>query len=473
MPRPLTEGIKRPPCPDPDHAGGRIWLGGYYATGDYHQRPRWVCAPPAHDPSAWERHRFGEPLRRRHGSPAHPLGKHCELCEHTPDHDEGPETPHGAIFTIHETARALVSVGEGLNYRTTSYKARRHARPQRGADPEEWSDHPQLVMNYLDAFGDEIYSRYAETEWPEVLILDALPQHEKDTMSGGAKKKGGRRAFSILAAYGYRDGKGKLWRLGVYGAEDAYEWESFLRTMPGTPRWVVCDQAGAIARAVRLVWPEATIYNCEWHITHAGLRWVQPKQLGERYREIVGLVKGCVEGQAELDALGAALTSLPAVPSSLQRWYDRQRRKLPELWAKRQPDMPSGSGPLEERLDELNRMLGKRRRFRFRNLGRLERLLSLMLVELNRAADERDYARIIRDYLVAHGGTIHAVLADWRALADRRGSGSSVRELARRSRIRIERERALAEHRKINRRIERAWRAEQRRLARAQPRKAA
>lgn len=29
-------------------------------------------------------------------------------------------------------------------------------------------------MNYLDAFGDEIYSRYAEIEWPEVLILDAL-----------------------------------------------------------------------------------------------------------------------------------------------------------------------------------------------------------------------------------------------------------------------------------------------------------
>ena len=103
--------------------------------------------------------------------------------------------------------------------------------------------------------------------------------------------------------------------------------------------------------------------------------------------------------------------------------------------------MPRGSGPLEERLDELNRKLGRRRRFRFRNLGRLERLLGLMLVELNRAADERDYARIIRDYLVAHGGTIHAVLADWRALADRRGSGSSVRELARRSRIRIERER--------------------------------
>ena len=327
-------------------------------------------------------------------------------------------------------------------------------------------------MDYVDAFGDVIYREKAETEWPEVLILDALPQHEKATMAGGAKKKGGQRAFSILGAYGYRNGKGKLWRLGVYGAEDAYEWERFLRTMPGKPRWVVCDQAGAIARAVRLVWPEATIYNCEWHITHAGLRWVHPKQLGDRYREIVGLVKGCTEGQAELDALGAALASLPAVPPSLQRWYDRQRRKLPELWARRQPDMPRGSGPLEERLDELNRKLGKRRRFRFRNLGRLERLLAFMLLELNRVADERYYAKIIQDYLEDHGGTVRSVLAEWRALADRRSSGSSVRELARQSRIRIAREKALAAHRQINRRIERAWRAEQRRLARRQIRPA-
>jgi hypothetical protein len=181
----------------------------------------------------------------------------------------------------------------------------------------------------------------------------------------------------------------------------------------------------------------------------------------------------CTEGQTELDALGAALATLPAVPPSLQRWYDRQCRRLPELWAKRQPDMPRGSGSLEERLVELNRMLGGRRRFRFRNLGRLERLLGLMLLELNRAADERDYARIIRDYLVAHGGTIHAVLANWRGLADLRSSGSSVRELARQSRVRIAREKALAEHRKINRQMERAWRAEQRRLARQQPPKAA
>lgn len=124
--------------------------------------------------------------------------------------------------------------------------------------------------------------------------------------------------------------------------------------------------------------------------------------------------------------------------------------------------MPRGSGPLEDRLDRLNGMLGGRRRFRFRNFGRLERLLGLMLLELNRTADERAYARIIRDSLASNGGSVRAAVQRWRALADPLGAGSSVRELTKRAEQRIAREKALGEHRKINRRIERAWRAEQR-----------
>jgi hypothetical protein len=117
-------------------------------------------------------------------------------------------------------------------------------------------------------------------------------------------------------------------------------------------------------------------------------------------------------------------------------------------------------------------MLGGRRRFRFRNLGRLERLLVLMLLELNRTADERAYARIIRDALASNGGSVRAAVQRWRALADPRGTGSSVRELTKRAERRIAREKALEEHRKINRQIERAWRTQQRK-ARTRRRRAA
>lgn len=463
MPRPLAAGVVRPACRDPQHAGGRIWLSGYYARNGFHERPRFLCAPPPADPGqapAWKRHRFTDVLPRRHGSPDHPLGKACESCDHAPDHDEGPSTGRNFTFTVREAASALVAAGRGLTYRRTSHATRQHAWPARKDRPRELSWHAQLAMNYLDAFGDEIYSRSAEIAWPKVLILDALPQHEKDTMAGGAKKKGGRRAFSILAAYGYRDGKGKLWRLGVYGAEDAYEWERFLRTMPGEPRWVVCDQAGAIAKAVKVVWPDAVIDNGEWHISTAGLRWVRPTQLGDRYPEIARLVKRATKGPAELAELAelaAALATLAEVPPKLASWVERQRKSLPALWAKRQPDMPRGSGPLEQKLDAISAALHQRR-FRFRNLGRLERLLALMLLSLNGDADERDYARIIADHLKSHAGQLAGGLRGWRQLADPKRSGSSLRELVKQAELRIGREKALVEHRKINRRIERDWR---------------
>jgi hypothetical protein len=183
-----TPGLIRPTCPDLRHAGGRVWLGGFYGRNGFHERPRWWCVPPTRsDQPAWKRHRFSEPLRRRHSTDAE-HGKQCEVCEHVPRPDQGPVTGRGFSYTITEAARALVSGGEGLTYRTTSYKTRRHARPLREDREDETSDHPQLVMNYLDAFGDEIYSRYAEIEWPEVLILDALPQHEKDTMVGAPSR---------------------------------------------------------------------------------------------------------------------------------------------------------------------------------------------------------------------------------------------------------------------------------------------
>lgn len=466
MPRPRTPGVIRPSCPR-GHRGGTVWLYGFYGRNGYHERPRFTCVPATGSEGRplWRRHRFTETLPRRHGSPEHPLGKRCATCDHTPRPDEGPQTGRGFTFTVREAAAALVGVGQGLSYREASRVTRQQAWPARADAERELSRHGQLLMNYLDAFGDEIYARSAETSWPEALVLDALPQHEKDTHPGGAKKKGGRRAFSVLAAYGYREGKGKLWRLGVYGAEDAYEWERFLRTMPGQVGWVVCDQGGAIATAVKRVWPEAVIYSCEWHIATSGLRWVRPKELGDRYSEIVELVKGCTPGQAELDALGAALASLLVIPPALERWYVRQRRQLPALWAKRQPGMPRGTGALEHCLDRIGQALDQRR-LRFRNLGRLERLLAMLLLHLNGEAGERRYASIIHDHLLRHGGWSASAVGRWRSLADPKTTGSSLRELVKQARLRQGREKALAAHRRINARAAAAWHRRQPREAR-------
>jgi hypothetical protein len=461
MPRSLVAGVARPACSKPDHARGRVWLFGYYGRSGYHQRPRFLCVPPRTrkgEEPAWVKHAFVERLPRRQASAEHPLGQACQSCWHLPSQDEGPQTGRHFRLTVREAALTLVRVGEGLTLRSSSYKAREHAWPS--ADPRlpaDVSDHAQLAMNYLDAFGDEIYSRYAETEWPEAVILDASPQREKDIKESGAKKQGGKRVFAILGAYGYPNGLtggGKLWRLAVHGAEDQVEWERFLTSMRGQPRWVVCDGSSAIANAVRAVWKGTVIYNCEWHIAHSGEEKLRPVELGGRYSDLVRLVRRSVMGPAEWSELEMAVAQLPAAPRRLDRWMRTQRRALPRLWSRRVEDMPCGAGPLEQAFEEINRSF-RHRRFRFRNLGRLERVLAMMLLAHNKVADERRFAEIISDYLDRQ--PVSESVGRWRNLADPKGTGSSVRELAKQAAQRIAQEKALTAQRQAHERAARAW----------------
>lgn len=118
--------------------------------------------------------------------------------------------------------------------------------------------------------------------------------------------------------------------------------------------------------------------------------------------------------------------------------------------------MPYGSGPLEQAFDEINRSI-RHRRFRFRNLGRLERVLAMMLLHLNHVADERRYAEIIAGYLLRHGHDFRTLMGRWRRFADPKPTGSSVRELAKQAAIRIRTEKALEQQRQLNRRLARAW----------------
>jgi hypothetical protein len=441
-----------------------VWLFGHYARNTHYQRPRFLCAPPRTrngQRPAWKRHAFVERLPRRQPAKTHPFGQSCENCWHVAAHHEGPQAGTHFAFTVREAAQTLIRVGDGLTLRSSSRRTRADAWPSSDPlVPPRVSDHAQLAMNYLDAFADEIYSRYAETSWPEAVILDAAPQREKDTKAGGAKKQGGKRVFSVLGAYGYPNGLsdgGKLWRLAVHGAEDQVEWERFLASMPGKPRWAVCDGSSAIANAVRAVWgPAVVIYNCEWHIAHSGEVKLRPGELGDAYAPLVAVMKQCAQGPAEWSELERGVAALPDAPPRLTKWMRRQRKALPRLWARRQPDMPRGSGPLEEFFDELNRSF-HHRRFRFRNLGRLERVLAMMLLAHNRVANERRYAQIITSYLESDATDFRDAVGRWRRLADPKPTGSSVRELAKRAVQRIAADKALEAQRQLNRRLASAW----------------
>jgi hypothetical protein len=73
----------------------------------------------------------------------------------------------------------------------------------------------------------------------------------------------------------------------------------------------------------------------------------------------------------------------------------------------------------------------------------------------NKVADERRFAEIIRDYL--NRQAVSESVDRWRNLADPKGTGSSVRELARQTAERIAREKALTAQRQAHERAARAW----------------
>jgi hypothetical protein len=80
-----------------------------------------------------------------------------------------------------------------------------------------------------------------------------------------------------------------------------------------------------------------------------------------------------------------------------------------------------------------------------------------MLLAHNRVADERRYAEIIAEYLEGQGPGFGASVGRWRNLADPKGTGSSVRELARQAAQRIAREKALTAQRQAHERAAKAW----------------
>lgn len=391
-----------------------MWFDGIYSTNQAHARTRFKCAPRATQDDAWKKHPFYVPTPRREPRAGLAvLDRTCDECEHVMVRSEGPVTARRFIYSAREAAKVLKSVPYGGTYREISHDVRRHAH--RGIEDDHGrlvtSANGSLAADYLDLYADLVYDHFAPTEWPEVVALDALPFRVR-AWADGQTVRGGKPKASILGAFGYPEvgKKGRVWHVAVSGGLDQLSWEHFLRSMPTNPtrppRYVICDDDAALQLAVAAVWPQATIYVSEDAIRRSADKTLgRTKKLGGRRYEVEQAIYRATWSPRHWRELEELARILPPDGQDLRDWIVGKRPLMERQFRVRQRSLPRSAGALEQFFTVLKDVIGIRR-YRFRNAFRLERLARMVVLRHTQEADEREFARLIRQHLEANDGRV-------------------------------------------------------------------
>jgi transposase-like protein len=86
--------------------------------------------------------------------------------------------------------------------------------------------------------------------------------------------------------------------------KDAFPWFMTLRSQGLKPLFITTDGERSIMRAMRIVWPQAKLQRCLYHLQHEGMRWLRtyPKtEAGKKLRTILSKLSG-IKTIAERDA---------------------------------------------------------------------------------------------------------------------------------------------------------------------------
>lgn len=400
----VKKALQRPTCPRPGHQNSRVWLNGHRGT-EGHKRPVWRCLPANGDKA----HRFSEVLPRQTTKDGF-----CDECERVYHENEGPQGARGYLYSIREVAKALKHVGEGSTYREAACAARQHAgRGRKSKGGTIYSDHAQLVSDWIESFAPVVFEPHRDFEWPSTgsVLFDEVPFRISTAVPGVSSGiQGGARTFSILAAMGWDKEREviRLYKLEAHPerANMVPAWTQFMRSLGGEPKRIVTDRGKPLVKATGVVFPNAEIHYCEYHLMERC--YVQLRNLGI-----------ATKGTPAYDTVERAFTSPKRFDEMEEAWlatkhkkklgsYIRRIRPIVSPQLEKRPEWPdkanpNGTGALEQELNWLRSKIDYRAGM-FTNRERLNRMLMLMMLKRNRLADEREYAEKIREWLLTNGG---------------------------------------------------------------------
>jgi hypothetical protein len=384
VPRPLNASL--PKCPA--HPGSAVRADGTYGSPP---KPRLRCF-----------YRKEDGNQGKHG--LRPAPKPSGTWEELP----------GGRYSVTEVATALTDLARGTTYTEAARRIQVNHNWQDfdGTDeaPEPRSLDGRTVAVWLDRFGSVIAGAYEEKAWPETLVLDSTEFGRTNPRGGGPEQ-----LFTVLAAWGYPAGakRGRLWALKSSATDDGPAWAAFLRQMPGRPAMVVYDSDKAIHSAVRRKWPSVPIHLCEHHLyVNAKKRLAEDGEhgYGNTFRTLLNNAAHGPEGWAAFR--GAVLAAdLPKTAKWVRHW-DKQ---LTAQNARRASIPPHYStGALDPQIAVVRQFL-ERRRWTFRNKARMDALLSLIRLHVNRRDVIAEWAALIAVELDSQQSERLATLGDLRS----------------------------------------------------------
>src|ERR671932_1203899 len=129
------------------------------------------------------------------------------------------------------------------------------------------SAHGQLVADWVELFAPVVFALHRPAAWPAEgsLLLDHLPFRIRAEDPSGVGIPGGRVAFDVFCAVGYRAGKPRLWHTEAFASAHPDNWSAFFASLPGEPRRAHRGMIQALERRR----PAAELHHCEWHLQHA------------------------------------------------------------------------------------------------------------------------------------------------------------------------------------------------------------
>jgi hypothetical protein len=258
----------------------------------------------------------------------------------------------------------------------------------------------QTVADWLNLFGPTISKKYEETSWPETIILDSTEFKYTDPRTGIAS-----RLFVIMSAWGYEAGntKGRLWRVEARPRGLTKDWTEFIKALPGVPTSVVYDGERAIVAAVKNHWGSTPIAHiCEHHLyTNVTKALALDEQKG-----LVGppraLLNDAFKGPKQWQVFRAEVKK--AGCPSLLKWVTYWDATITSQTGLR-AILPAhySTGPLDRALDTIRQAV-ESRKWTFRNRERMNQLLDLIRLRINRRDNPEEWSEVIRLHLEASNG---------------------------------------------------------------------